>query len=125
MPPKNITNVKIKILGSAENRTQGCWARSKYATSVLCPIIELYSYLAEDRDVVDAVVVGQRLDESVAEAGLAGADGSLLLLASGQPDDGDGQESGGSGTGRGVAAAKSQTWNRDKVSLEQPSGQDY
>ena len=36
MLSKNLSNIKKKILENAENRTRGCWVRSKYATSVLC-----------------------------------------------------------------------------------------
>ena len=37
MPSINISIIKIKILRSTENLTQGCWVSSKYAaTSVLC-----------------------------------------------------------------------------------------
>ena len=53
---------------------------------------------------IDTVVVRQGLDEPVAEAGLADADGPLLLLSAGQSDDGDGQHPGGAGSGRRVPA---------------------
>ena len=35
VPSINLSKIKI-ILGNAENQTQGCWVRSKNATSVLC-----------------------------------------------------------------------------------------
>ena len=31
----NVSNIKRKFVGNAENQTRGCWVRSKYATSVL------------------------------------------------------------------------------------------
>ena len=65
--------------------------------------------LAEDGDVIDAVIVCERLDESVAEARLAHADRALLLLAAGQADHRDRQHPGGAGPGRRVAAPKRQT----------------
>ena len=36
MPSINISNIKRNILGDTENRTRGCWERSRYATTVLC-----------------------------------------------------------------------------------------
>ena len=35
----NLSNIKIKIIGNAENQTRGCWVRSRYATSVLCSLL--------------------------------------------------------------------------------------
>ena len=32
----NLSNTKRKILGNADNQTQGCQVRRKYAISVLC-----------------------------------------------------------------------------------------
>ena len=36
MPSINLSNIKRKILGTAEKRTGHCWVRSKDETSVLC-----------------------------------------------------------------------------------------
>lgn len=49
-------------------------------------------YLTEDGDVVDIVVVGQWLDEPVAEAALPAPHRTLLLLAARQPHHGHGEE---------------------------------
>ena len=65
-------------------------------------------YLAEDRDVVNAVVVGEWLNEAIAETRFSDADRSLLLFAAGQSNDCDRKHPGRTGTGRRVATTKSQ-----------------
>ena len=47
VPSINLSTIKRKILGIAENRTLGCWVRSSYATSVQCSPLEneLHYYL--------------------------------------------------------------------------------
>ncbi len=65
------------------------------------------TYLTKDGNVVDAVIVCQRLNEPVAEARFADADRSLLLFAAGQADDGHGEQPSRPGAGRRVAPAKS------------------
>ena len=44
MPSINLSNIKRKILGKAENQTWGCWVRSKYATSVLSAPPQLFNF---------------------------------------------------------------------------------
>lgn len=34
----NLSNIKIKYFGNAENRSPGCWVRTKCATSLLCSV---------------------------------------------------------------------------------------
>ena len=36
MPPKNLSNIKRKILENDKNQTRDCWVWGKYATSELC-----------------------------------------------------------------------------------------
>lgn len=65
-------------------------------------------HLAKDGYVIGAVVVGQRLHESVAEARLSGTHGALVLFSAREPHHGQGDELGGAGAGGRVAAAKGQ-----------------
>ena len=57
---------------------------------------------------VDAVVVRQRLHETIAEARFAHPDGALVSLAAGNAHDGHGDQLGGAGADGGVASTKGQ-----------------
>ena len=46
MVTSDINNIKRKKNWNAKNKTQGCWVRIKYATSVLCsPVCAQFTFL--------------------------------------------------------------------------------
>ena len=54
VPSINLSNIKRKMFGKADNQTQCCWVRSKRATSVLCstpsPPLVVCPLLQESRE---------------------------------------------------------------------------
>ena len=60
--------------------------------------------LAEDRDVIDAIVVGQRLDETIAQAGFTRAYRAFIFFAARKAHNGYGDQFGRPGTGARIAA---------------------